>query len=226
MLKSNPYFSNYKIPLQAVLSAYKEGLFPMAETADSKEIYWVEPKKRGIFFFDRIRVPKKLKKIARSNPFEISVDLQFSNVIENCSKLTSTRKDTWINETIKKIYLELHQEGYAHSVECYLNKKLVGGLYGISIGGVFFGESMFSFVSNASKFALFHLIERLKFGEFDFIDTQFINKHLSQFGALEIPNSNFKRLLKKSIKKNSNYFKYHPKGFLPKELLPFKSGLV
>ena len=105
-----------------------------------------------------------MKKIAKNNPFEISVDLQFNKVIENCSKLTSTRNDTWINETIKLIYFELYEHGYAHSIECYINKKLVGGLYGLSIGGVFFGESMFSLVSNASKFALFHLIERLKFG--------------------------------------------------------------
>ena len=125
--------------MKAVLYAYKEGLFPMAETADSKEIYWVEPKKRWVFFFDKIKVPKKLKKIAKSKPFEISVDLQFEKVIENCSKLTSTRKDTWINQTIKLIYLDLFYKGYAHSIECYLNKKLVGGLYGVSIGGVFFG---------------------------------------------------------------------------------------
>ena len=118
MLKNKLDFLNYKIPFEAVLQAYKDGLFPMAETADSKEIYWVEPKKRGVFFFDKIRIPKKLKKTARTNPFEISVDLQFGNVIENCSKITSTRKDTWINKTIKLIYLELFQKGFAHSIEC------------------------------------------------------------------------------------------------------------
>ena len=226
MLESNNNYSFYTIPLKAVLDAYKEGLFPMAETANSKEIYWVEPKKRGVFFFDKIKVPKKLKKIAKSNPFEISVDLQFEEVIENCSKLTPARKDTWINQTIKSIYLELFNKGYAHSIECYLNKKLVGGLYGVSIGGVFFGESMFSFVSNSSKFALFHLIERLKVANFDFIDTQFINKHLEQFGALEIPNSNFKRILNKGIKKNRNFFEFHSKGFLPHKLLPLNTGIV
>ena len=159
MLKNNLDFPNYKVPLDTVLQAYKSGLFPMAETASSKEIYWIEPKKRGIFYFDKIKIPKKLRKIAKNNPFEISVDLQFNKVIENCSKLTSTRNDTWINDTIKLIYFELYEQGYAHSIECYIDKELVGGLYGLSIGGVFFGESMFSLVSNASKFALFHLID-------------------------------------------------------------------
>ncbi len=226
MLKNKLDFLNYKIPFEAVLQAYKDGLFPMAETADSKEIYWVEPQNRGVFFFDKIRIPKKLKKTARTNPFEISVDLQFGNVIENCSKITSTRKDTWINKTIKLIYLELFQKGFAHSIECYLDKKLIGGLYGVSIGGVFFGESMFSLVSNASKFALLHLIERLKVGNYDFIDTQFINDHLSQFGALEIPNKDFKRILKNSVAKNSNFFELYPKGFIPKKLLPLNNNII
>ena len=226
MLKNKLNFPNYRIPLDTGLQAYKDGLFPMAETAESNEIYWVEPKKRGVFFFDKIRVPKKLKKIAKSNPFEISVDLQFNEVIENCSKLTSTRKDTWINNTIKLIYLELFEKGFAHSVECYLDKKLVGGLYGVSIGGVFFGESMFSFVSNASKFALFHLIERLKVGKYDFIDTQFINDHLSQFGAIEITNNSFKRLLASSLRKNSNFYKYNPKGFISNKLFPLNNKII
>ena len=138
MLKNNIYLPNYKVPLDTVLQAYKSGLFPMAETSKSKEIYWIEPKKRGIFYFDKIKIPKKLRKIAKNNPFEISVDLQFNKVIENCSKLTSTRSDTWINDTIKLIYFELYEQGYAHSIECYIDKKLVGGLYGLSIGGVFF----------------------------------------------------------------------------------------
>ena len=226
MLENNNNYSYYKIPLKAVLDAYKVGLFPMAETADSKEIYWVEPKKRGVFFFDKIKVPKKLKKIAKSTPFEISVDLQFEKVIENCSKLTSTRKDTWINQTIKLIYLDLFYKGYAHSIECYLNKKLVGGLYGVIIGGVFFGESMFSFVTNSSKFALLHLMERLKVANFDFIDTQFINEHLAQFGAIEVPNNNFKRMLKEGVSKNRNFFKMHSGGFLPKELFPLNNGII
>ena len=226
MLKNKLYFPNYKIPFDEVIKAYKNGLFPMAETANSKEIYWIEPKNRGIFYFDKIKISKKLRKIAKSYPFEISVDLQFRKVIESCSKLTAKRNDTWINETIKLIYLELYEKGYAHSVECYINKELVGGLYGLSIGGIFFGESMFSTVSNASKFALFHLIERLKIGNYDLIDTQFINDYLLQFGAIEIPNKKFKHILKKSIKKNSNFYKMHPKGFLPKNFYPLKNQII
>ena len=226
LLKNSLNLSNYKIPYEVVLKAYEDGLFPMAETADSKEIYWVDPNKRGIFFFDKIKIPRKLRKIEKKNPFDISVDLQFNSVIHNCSKMTSSRKDTWINQTIKSIYIELFQRGYAHSIECYLDKKLVGGLYGVSIGSVFFGESMFSFVSNASKFALLHLIERLKIGGFDFIDTQFINNHLTQFGAQEISKNNFKRLLKKSIKTNADFFKFNSKGFLSKKLLPLKNNFI
>ncbi len=224
MKKSNTGSKNYNIPIETVLNAYKQGLFPMAETAKSKEIYWIEPKKRGIFFFDKIKIPSKLKKLARSNPFEIAVNMEFHNVIENCSRLTSARQDTWINETIKIIYLELFEQGHAHSVECYLDKKLVGGLYGVSIGGVFFGESMFSLVTNSSKFALLHLIERLSVGEYDFIDTQFINDHLKRFGAVEVTDTFFKRILKRGIKKKANFFKFFPSGFIPNNLLPLKRG--
>ena len=226
MPKNNLYFSYYNIPTDAVLKAYKDGLFPMAETAESSEIYWVEPKKRGVFLFDKVKIPRKIKKIAKNNPFQLPVDLQFPEVIENCSKLSSTRKDTWINPAIKSIYIELFNKGHAHSIECYIDKKLVGGLYGVSIGKVFFGESMFSLVSNASKFALFHLFERLKWGGFDFIDTQFINDHLLQFGAQEIPNNIFKSMLKKGISSEGDFFKYSPKGFIPKTLLPLKNNII
>ena len=119
MPKNNLYFSYYNIPTDAVLKAYKDGLFPMAETAESSEIYWVEPKKRGVFLFDKVKIPRKIKKIAKNNPFQLSVDLQFPEVIENCSKLSSTRKDTWINPAIKSIYIELFNKGHAHSIECY-----------------------------------------------------------------------------------------------------------
>ena len=198
----------------------------MAETASSKEIYWLEPKKRGVFFFDKIKVPKKLRRIAKKYPFEIAVDNNFEAVIENCSKITTLRKDTWINDTIKKIYIEMYKKGYAHSVECYLDNKLVGGLYGIVIGAVFFGESMFSSVTNASKFALFHLIERLIVGQFMFIDAQFINKHLIQFGAEEISGQVFKRILKEGINKKSNFEKLSKIGVVPNTVYPLTSNII
>lgn len=198
----------------------------MAETSASNEIYWIEPKNRGVFFFDRVRVPKTLKKFLKKKVFDIAVDRNFKSVIENCSKITENRQDTWINNTIKKLYIEMYEKGYAHSIECYVGKDLVGGLYGIEIGGIFFGESMFSLVTNASKVALLHLIERLIVGNFEFLDTQFINNHLKQFGAIELSNKEFKKILNKNINKEVNFFKFASKGFLPDQLYPLKSNIL
>ena len=216
----------YNIPINSVIEAYKQGMFPMAETYSSKEIYWIEPKKRGVFLFNSIKIPKKFKKFLKKNNFQIAIDNNFEQVINNCAKLNSSRKDTWINSTIKKIYIEMHNNGLAHSVECYLNKELVGGLYGIKIGRIFFGESMFSFVSNASKVTLVHLLERLKVGGFKILDTQFINNHLKQFGAIELSNKEFKKILDKNINKEVNFFQLASKGFLPNQLYPLKSNIL
>ena len=203
----------YNIPINSVIEAYKQGMFPMAETYSSKEIYWIEPKKRGVFLFNNIKIPKKFKKFLKKNNFQIAIDNNFEQVINNCAKLNSSRKDTWINSTIKKIYIEMHNNGFAHSVECYLNKELVGGLYGIKIGRIFFGESMFSFVSNASKVTLVHLLERLKIGGFKILDTQFINEQ-------------FKSIIEKNISKEANFYFYSQKGFLPHHLYPLKKSII
>ena len=216
----------YNIPINLVIEAYKKGMFPMAETYLSKEIYWIEPKKRGVFNFSKIKIPKKFKRFLKNNNFRLAIDNNFEEVINNCAKLTYSRKDTWINSTIKKIYIEMHNTGIAHSVECYLNKELVGGLYGIKIGRIFFGESMFSFVSNASKVTLIHLLERLKVGGFKFLDTQFINEHLKQFGAIEVSNKEFKNIIEKNINKKANFYLYSKKGFLPNHLYPLKKGII
>ena len=216
----------YNIPINSVIEAYKQGMFPMAETYSSKEIYWIEPKKRGVFLFNNIKIPKKFKKFLKKNNFQIAIDNNFEQVINNCAKLNSSRKDTWINSTIKKIYIEMHNNGLAHSVECYLNKELVGGLYGVKIGRIFFGESMFSFVSNASKVTLVHLLERLKIGGFKILDTQFINEHLKQFGAIEVSNKEFKNIMEKNINKEANFYFYSKKGFLPDHLYPLKKGII
>ena len=216
----------YNIPINSVIEAYKQGMFPMAETYSSKEIYWIEPKKRGVFLFNNIKIPKKFKKFLKKNNFQIAIDNNFEQVINNCAKLNSSRKDTWINSTIKKIYIEMHNNGFAHSVECYLNKELVGGLYGVKIGRIFFGESMFSFVSNASKVTLVHLLERLKIGGFKILDTQFINEHLKQFGAIEVSNKEFKNIIEKNINKEANFYFYSQKGFLPHHLYPLKKSII
>ena len=198
----------------------------MAETCSSKEIYWIEPKKRGIFNFSKIKIPKKFKRFLKNNKFQLAVDNNFEQVINNCAKLTNSRKDTWINDTIKKIYIEMYNTGIAHSVECYLNKELVGGLYGIKIGRIFFGESMFSLVSNASKVTLIHLLERLKVGGFKILDTQFINEHLKQFGAIEVSNKEFKNIIEKNVDKKANFYCYSKKGFLPHHLYPLKKSII
>ena len=201
-------------------------MFPMAETYLSKEIYWIEPKKRGVFNLSKIKIPKKFKRFLKNNNFQLAIDNNFEQVINNCAKLTDSRKDTWINSTIKKIYIEMHNAGLAHSIECYLNKELVGGLYGIKIGKIFFGESMFSFVSNASKVTLIHLLERLKIGGFKILDTQFINEHLKQFGAIEVSNKEFKSIIEKNINKEANFYFYSQKGFLPQHLYPLKKSII
>ncbi len=219
-----PY--QYNIPINSVIEAYKQGMFPMAETYSSKEIYWIEPKKRGVFYFNKIKIPKKFKRFLKKHNFQIAIDNNFEQVINNCAKLNSSRKDTWINSTIKKIYIEMHNSGLAHSVECYLNNELVGGLYGIKIGRIFFGESMFSFVSNASKVTLVHLLERLKIGGFKILDTQFINEHLKQFGAIEVSNKEFKSIIEKNINKEANFYFYSQKGFLPNHLYPLKKSII
>ncbi len=198
----------------------------MAETASSNEIYWIEPKRRGVFFFDQIKISKNLRKFLKKKDFRIAIDNDFKSVIEGCSMLTENRKDTWINNTIKNLYMQMHEAGHAHSIECYLDKDLVGGLYGIKIGGIFFGESMFSIVSNASKVALIHLIERLIIGKFRFLDTQFINNHLKKFGAVELNNIEFKKLLSQSIDKKSYFYKLSPKGFLPSNLYPLANNIL
>lgn len=216
----------YNIPISSVIEAYKLGMFPMAETCSSKEIYWIEPKKRGIFNFSKIKIPKKFKRFLKNNKFQLAVDNNFEQVINNCAKLTDSRKDTWINDTIKKIYIEMYNTGIAHSVECYLNKELVGGLYGIKIGRIFFGESMFSLVSNASKVTLIHLLERLKVGGFKILDTQFINEHLKQFGAIEVSNKEFKNIIEKNVDKKANFYCYSKKGFLPHDLYPLKKSII
>ncbi len=216
----------YKIPVKSVIEAYKQGMFPMAETSSSKEIYWIEPKKRGVFNLNQIKIPKKFQKFLKNNSFELAIDNNFEEVINSCAKLTSIRKDTWINSTIKRIYTEMHYSGYAHSVECYMNNELVGGLYGIKIGKIFFGESMFSLISNASKVALIHLLERLIVGGFKVLDTQFINEHLKQFGAKEVSNKEFKDIINKNINKKADFYYYSKKGFLPEHLYPLKNSII
>lgn len=187
------------VTTELLLYAYKNGMFPMAESRDAKEVEWCFPKKRGVLPLDNFHVPRKLKKLFSHYPFDITIDKAFAEVIHACAVPREGRQDSWINESIEQAYNELFRLGYAHSVECWSGHTLVGGLYGVSLGGVFFGESMFSNVSNASKIALVALVIILQQGGYTLLDTQFINRHLQQFGAKEIASEVYMTLLKKAL---------------------------
>ena len=217
----NNFHSNYtKIDYQNVLDAYKHGLFPMSEDLNSTEIFWVKPKNRGVIDPYKVTLRKKLKRLLNKNPYTIKINTDFIGVIEGCAETTKIRDNTWINSSIRDVYIELHYKGYAHSIECYSNKELIGGLYGVAMGGVFFGESMFSKSPNASKVALVHLIERLKIGKFTILDTQFITEHLKTFGAYEINQDKFLDIIKKAFLVEANFFNIGPPGELNIELYP------
>ncbi|XAZ25069.1 leucyl/phenylalanyl-tRNA--protein transferase [Sinorhizobium sp. B11] len=181
---------------EILLRAYSIGLFPMAESADDPEIFWVEPDVRGVLpLDDRFHVSKSLRKTIRQKPFEIRFNSAFDAVMTACAQETTDRPSTWINETIRTLYSALHGMGHAHSVEAWDGDELVGGLYGVSLGSAFFGESMFSRRTDASKICLVHLVERLRQKHFTLLDTQFTTEHLKTFGALDVPKADYALLL-------------------------------
>jgi len=178
-----------------LLRAYASGIFPMADSADAPEVYWVEPERRGILPLDRFHLSKSLAKTLKSGGFTTSVDRAFTDVIRLCGAPAADREATWINPQIRDAMLELHQLGYAHSVEVWEGDGLVGGLYGVRLGGAFFGESMFSRANDASKVALAHLVARMRCGGFKLLDCQFITPHLASLGAIEISQKAYLALL-------------------------------
>jgi len=212
---------NYaKIDYNNVLDAYRHGLFPMSEDSNSSDIFWVKPKIRGVIDPYKVTIRKKLKRLLNKHSYFLKINTDFIGVIEGCAKPSKNRKNTWINPSIIDVYIELHYKGYAHSIECYSDNELVGGLYGVAIGGVFFGESMFSKLQDASKIALLHLIDRLKVGNFSVLDTQFITEHLKTFGAYEIDQDKFLVILKKALLVEANFFNIGPSGDLNIGLYP------
>ena len=178
-----------------MLRAYRAGLFPMAETRDGDRLYWLEPEQRGILPLDGFHLPRRLRRVVLSDRFVVSADQDFATVIESCAAAAPGREDTWINPEIERLFTALHRQGHAHSVECRQDGLLVGGLYGVALGGVFFGESMFSRAADASKVALVHLVARLRLGGYRLLDTQFVTAHLAQFGATEIARDHYRSLL-------------------------------
>lgn len=184
---------------EILLKAYAAGIFPMAEDADDPAIYWVEPRARGILPLDAFHVSKRLARTIRSDAFEVRVDCDFDGVIAGCAAPRRDAERTWINARIRHLYGSLFDRGHAHTVEVYAEGHLVGGLYGVSLGAAFFGESMFHTVRDASKVALVHLVARLRAGGYRLADTQFVTDHLLQFGAEEVPRHVYKRRLAEAI---------------------------
>lgn len=186
-----------------LLYGYMNGIFPMADTDGT--LYWYSPDPRAIIPLDTYKPSKSLRPILNKQLFEIRVNTDFEGVMKGCALPRQDEDSTWISDEIINAYTELHQMGYAHSVETYLNNELVGGLYGVAIGAVFFGESMFHTVSNASKVAFHYLIEILKQQQYNLLDTQFINDNVRRFGAIEIPKSEYIKLLKKGLLKKAHF---------------------
>ena len=184
-----------------LLSAYRAGIFPMAESATKKDIFWVDPKHRGILPLHKFHVSKSLSRAIMKLDYQISVNTSFEKVIRMCAE----RPETWINREIITNYCLLFQRGHAHCLEVWNNEKLIGGIYGVSIGAVFFGESMFSKKSNASKIALAYLVNRLKETGFKLFDTQFLTPHLASLGAIEVPKTKYKILLFKAVEEVANF---------------------
>lgn len=183
-----------------LLRAYAVGLFPMAETAEDPELFWVDPDRRGVLPLDGFHVPRSLRKTLRRSAFDVTADKAFRAVIGACAAPSPRRRATWINIEIQRLYSELHDRGHAHSIECWQGTTLAGGLYGVALGGAFFGESMFSRVADASKIALVHLVARLRRGGFQLLDTQFVTPHLQRFGAIEISRGAYRRRLAVAVR--------------------------
>ncbi len=190
---------------EVLLKAYACGIFPMAEGADDPALYWIEPERRGIIPLDRFHVPARLARTVRSDCFTVFVDRDFEAVIAGCAEPAPGRARTWINRRIQQLYRKLYECGDCHTVEVYDGARLVGGLYGVSLGRAFFGESMFHRTRDASKVALVHLVARLRAGRYRLLDTQFVTDHLRIFGATEVPRPAYHKLLDAALVGAGNF---------------------
>jgi len=190
-----------QLTTEILLHAYASGVFPMSESREDPEIFWVEPQMRGILPFDRLRISRSLARTLRRWHFKVTFNKAFADVVRACAD----REETWINDTIFALYCELHAEGHAQSVEVWHNDVLVGGAYGVTLGGAFFGESMFSTMTDASKVALAFLVDHLNRTGYVLLDTQFITDHLASLGAIEIPRETYQQQLAKALKVSANF---------------------
>lgn len=203
---TRPYAPGYRIPSELLLKAYASGVFPMAESATDPEVFWVRPETRGVIPLDAFHVPKSLRKMVRQGRFDIRFDSDFAAVVDACAEKREERTSTWINAPIREAYIGLHQRGHCHSVEAWREDRLVGGLYGVSLGRAFFGESMFSKETDASKVCLVHLVERLRARGFVLLDTQFTTEHLKRFGAVDVPRGRYEKLLEAALEGEATFW--------------------
>ncbi len=217
---------------ELMLRAYRVGLFPMAETRRGQRLYWLDPEQRGVLPLDRFHLPRRLLRTVLSGPYKVTANRAFAQVIAGCAAAAPGREDTWINTDIERLFQDLHRQGHAHSVEVWAAPDggnggpgvLVGGLYGVSLGGVFFGESMFSRARDASKVALVHLVARMRLGAYRLRDTQFVTSHLAQFGAVEIPRDAYKTMLAEAVQGQAQWLSAPPAEQLEAEFKAIHAG--
>ena len=190
---------------QVLLKAYACGIFPMAESADDPNLFWIEPENRGVLPLNAWHLPRRLRRTIRRDAFEVRIDTTFQGVIDGCAEPTSGRRKTWINSEIRRLYGALFELGHCHTVEAWQDDRLVGGLYGVSLGAAFFGESMFARTRDASKVALIHLLARLIAGGYTVLDTQFVTEHLSRFGAIEVPKARYDVMLRAALHRRADF---------------------
>lgn len=204
---------------ELLIAAYRQGAFPMGRGRDDPEMVWLSPLRRGVIPLDGLHVGRSLRKVLRREPFRVTADRDFAGVVAACAAPAPGREDTWITPQIAGLYTQLHQRGYGHSIECWAEGTLVGGLYGVAVGAAFFGESMFSRRTEASKVALVHLVARLRAGGFTLLDTQFTTDHLRGMGAVEIPRPAYLKALAAAIDRPADFFP--PPAALAAELAAF-----
>ena len=201
-----------EITPEVLLKAYACGIFPMAENAEDPSLYWIDPDDRGIVPLDRFHISARLARTVRSDRFTVTVDRDFDGVLDGCAESRPDRPRTWINARIRNLYRKLYERRHCHSLEVYDGDSLVGGLYGVTLGRAFFGESMFHHARDASKVALVHLVARLKAGGFRLLDTQFVTDHLKTFGAIEVPRRQYHKLLEAALAGEADFAALGTKG--------------
>jgi leucyl/phenylalanyl-tRNA--protein transferase len=190
-----------------LLDCYARGVFPMADARDDDRLFLIDPQQRGVLPLEGFHLSRRLARTVRSEQYEVRVDSAFSQVIAQCAAATTDRLDTWINRPIEHLYGQLFAKGHAHSIECWRDGAMVGGLYGVSLAGAFFGESMFSRARDASKVALVHLVARLRAGGYSLLDCQFMTDHLRQFGTIEIPRAQYRKRLARALEAPADFYR-------------------